>query len=141
MVGLSSKLSYPNSCFKDFLWQYEIISSELTVSKNWNCLLSERIIQLERNTVNNAQYHRCESLEINPVPPTIKDVLESILWKALSLTGLEEKTDDLQGWQHLKKKDNVTIKFKCRKQKCSSLINRKNLQKISDVLIQLNLSG
>ena len=53
-----SKLSELTSLFDDFLRRHEILSSELTVSKNCNRLLSERIVQLERNAVNNAQYHR-----------------------------------------------------------------------------------
>ena len=109
--------------------QYEILSSELTVSKNCNRLLSERIVQLERNTVNNAHYHSHESLEINPVPATIgEDVLESSICRALSLTGHEVKPDDLQACHHLKKKDTVIIKFKCRKQRRSILINRRSLR-------------
>ena len=39
------------------------------------------------------------------------------------------------------KKGAVIVKFKCRKQKRSILINRKNLRNKSDVLTQLNLSG
>ena len=67
------KLSDLTSRFHDFLRQYEILSSGLTVSKNCNRLLSEIIVQLERNTVNNAQYHHHESLEINPVPASVGD--------------------------------------------------------------------
>ena len=51
---ISSKLSGLTSRFDDFLRQYEILSSELTVSKTCNHLLSERIVQLERNAVKNA---------------------------------------------------------------------------------------
>ena len=50
---ISSKLSGLTSRFDDFLRQYEILSSELTVSKICNHLLSERIVQLERNAVKN----------------------------------------------------------------------------------------
>ena len=71
---ISSKLSDVTSHFDNFLRRYEIFSSsELTVSKNCNRLLGERIVQLERNAVNNSQYHRCESLEINVVPTAIDD--------------------------------------------------------------------
>ena len=81
--------------------RYEIISSELTVSKNCKRLLSERIVQLERNAVASAQYH---SREINTVPASIgDDVFESSVYKALSLIGNEEKPDDLQACHHLKK--------------------------------------
>ena len=139
---ISSKLSDLTSRFDDFLRRYEILSSELTVSKNCNRLLGERIVQLERNAVNNAQYHRRESLEINPVPASIDDdVLESSVWRALSLTSHEVKPDDLQACHCLKKKDTVIIKFKCRKQRRSILINRKNLRNKSDGLTQLNFSG
>ena len=76
--------------------RYEIISSELTVSKNCKRLLRERIVQLERNAVASAQYHT--------VPASIgDDAIESSVCKALSLIGNEEKPDDLQACHHLKK--------------------------------------
>ena len=135
-------LSDLTSHFDDFLRRYEILFSELTVSKNCNRLLSERIVQLERNAVDNAQYHCHESLEINPLPTTIgDDVLESSVCRAFSLTGHEVKPDDLQACHHLKKEDTVIIKFKCREQKHGILINRKNLCNKSDVFTQLNFSG
>ena len=56
-----------------FLKRYEILSSELSVTKNCNRLLSERNVQLERNAVDNAQYHRHESRGINPVPTSNSD--------------------------------------------------------------------
>ena len=114
----------------------------MTVSRNCNRLLSERVVQLERNSANNAQYHHCESLEINPVPASIgDDVLESSVCEALSLTGHEVKSDDLQACHHLKKEDTVIVKFKCWKQKRNVLINRKNLRNKSDALSQLNFCG
>ena len=142
MLKTSLKLSDLTSRFDDLLRQYKILNSELTVSKNCNRLLTERIVHLETNAVSNAQYHRRESLEINPVPASISDdVLENSVCRALSLTGHEVKPDDLQPCHRLKKKDTVIVKFKCRKQKRSILINRKNLRNKSDVLTQLNFSG
>ena len=61
---ISSKLSDLTSRFDDFLRQCEFLSSELSVNKHCNRFLSERIVQLERNAVNNAQHHCRESLEI-----------------------------------------------------------------------------
>ena len=85
-----SKLSDLTSRFDDFLRRYEII---------------ERIVQLERNVVSNAQYYYRESLEINPVPAfTGDDVLENRVGRALSLTGHEVKPDDLQACHLLKKR-------------------------------------
>ena len=54
---ISSKLVNLTTRFDDFTRRFEILSSELAVSKNRNRLLSERIVQLERKAVNNAQYH------------------------------------------------------------------------------------
>ena len=138
----SSKLSDLTIRFDDFLRRYEILHSELTVSKNLNRLLTERIVQLEGNAVSNVQYHRDESPEINPVSACIgDDVLESSIFTTLSVIGHEVKPDDLQAYHSLKKKDTVIVKFKCRKQKRSILINKKNLRNKSDVLTQLNFSG
>ena len=93
---MTSKLSDLTSLFDHFLRQYEILDSELTVSKNCNRLLNERIAQLERNVVSNAQYHRRETLEITPVPSSIgDDVLENSVCRALSPTGHKVKPDDL----------------------------------------------
>ena len=106
MLKTSLKLSDLASRFDDLLRQYKILNSELSVSKNCNRLLTERIVNLERNAVSNAQYHRRESLEINPVPASIgDDVLENSVCRALSLTGHEVKSDDLQPCHHLKKKE------------------------------------
>ena len=92
----SSKLSDLTSRFDDFLRRYEILNSGLTACKNCNRLLTERIVQLERNAVSNAQYHCRESLKINPAPASIgDDVLQNSVCRALSLTGHEQEPDDL----------------------------------------------
>ena len=54
---ISSKLVNLTTRFDDFTRRFEILSSELAVSKNCNRLLSEQIIQLERKAVSNTQYH------------------------------------------------------------------------------------
>ena len=54
--------------FDDFVGKYEKLRSELVISKNYNCLLVNRIINLERNALRNTQYIRKEMLEINHVP-------------------------------------------------------------------------
>ena len=67
--------------------------------------------------------------------------LGSSVCTALSLAGHEVIPDNLQACHCLKKKDTVIVKFKCRKQKPSILINRRNLCNRSDVLTQLGFSG
>ena len=95
------------------------MQSELVISKNWNSLLVNCIINLERNALSNAQDTRREILEINPVPYLINNAdLEEKVCKALSLTGTKVKLDDIDACHRMKKKDKVIIiKFKNRKQR------------------------
>ena len=139
---INTKFSELNDRFNDFQEKYEMVNSNLSISKRCNELLLERITQLERNNLNNAQYNRRETLEINPVPSDIADdVLEQSVCQALSLTGISVEPDDLQACHRMRKKDRVIIKFKCRKQKHRVLSNRKTLQNKSLDLTQLKFLG
>ena len=139
---ITSKISDLANRFNDFLRRFEVVSSELAISRNCNRLLTERVVQLERNAVTNAQYHRRELVKVNPVPPSISnEELELNICQALSLTGHEVKPDDLQPCHRLQKKESVIVKFKYRKLKNKVLVNRKNLQNKSEDLRQLKFSG
>ena len=92
--------------------RFEVVLSDLAIGSNCSKLLTERVVQLERNAVTNAQYHRRESVEVNPVPPSINgEELEMSICKALSLTGHEVKPDDLQAYHRLNKKESVIVKY------------------------------
>ena len=113
-----------------------MVNSNLLITRRCNDLLLQRITQLERNNLNNAQHNRRKTLEINSVASDIADdVLEQSVCQALSLTGISVEPDDLQACHR------VIIKFKCRKQKHRVLLNRKALQNESLDLTQLKLSG
>ena len=85
--------------------RFEVVSSELVISRNCNRLLTKGVVQLERNAVTNAQYHQRELVKVNPVPPSISnDELELNICQALSLTGHKVKPDNLQACHGLKKK-------------------------------------
>ena len=72
--------------------------------------MSFYLTQLKRNNLNNAQYNRGGTLEINPVPSDIADdVLEQSVCQALSFTGISVKPDDLQTCCRMRKKDRVII--------------------------------
>ena len=57
------------------------------------------------------------------------NVLEQSVCQLLSLTGVSVEQYDLQACHHMRKKDQVIIKFKCRKLKHCILSNCKILQK------------
>ena len=127
---ITSKISDLKSRFDDFLRRFEVVSSDLAITRNCNRLLTERVVQLERNVVTNAQYHRRELVEVNPILPPISDEeLEVSICKALSLTGYEVKPNNLQACHRLKKKESVIVKFKCRKFKQKVLVSGKKRPK------------
>ena len=139
---VSCQLKALNDRFDIFAAKHEKLKSDLLITNNCNTLLHQRIIQLERSAVNNAQYPRIESLEVNPVPLDIGDnVLEETVCRAISLTRNEVTPDDLHACRGLKNKDRVILKFKDRKLKRSIEINRKVLQQKSLELSQLKFSG
>ena len=139
---INMKFSELNDRFNDFESKYEMVNSNLSITRRCNDLLLECITQLERNNLNNAQYNRRETLTINPVPTDIADnVLEPSVCQVLSLTGISVEPDDLQACHHMRKKARIIIKFKCRKQKHHVLLNHKTLQNKSLDLTQLKFSG
>ena len=71
LSDVSSKLSELTEKFNDFVSKHDKIYSELQISRNCNNHLLQRIIQLERNAMTNSQYHRKETIEINPVPESL----------------------------------------------------------------------
>ena len=84
---INVKYSELNDRFNDFEAIYEMVNSNLLITRHCNDLLVGRITQLEHNNLNNAQHTRRETLEINPVSSDIADdVLEQSVCQALSLT-------------------------------------------------------
>ena len=93
---IAGKLSELTKRFNEFSDKYEAPHSELKITQNCNSLLLERVYQLELHAVSNSQYHRRETVGINPVPSAIQDnILEEIVCQALSLTGIKVSPDEL----------------------------------------------
>ena len=139
---ISSQLKALNDRFDTFTGEHEELQSDWLIAKNFNTLIHQRIVQLDRNAVNNAQYHWRKSLEVILMPPEIEDnVLEETVCRAISLTENEVTPDDLQACHRLKSKDRVILKFKDRKLKRSIQKNRNVLQQKSLKLSQLKFFG
>ena len=103
---INAKFSELNDRFNDFQAKYEMVNCNLLISRLYHELLLERITQLERNNLNNAQYNRRETPEINLVPSDVADdVLEQSVCQALSLTGISVEPDDLQACHRKTKKN------------------------------------
>ena len=63
--NISNQLKSLNDNFDSSTVKYENMESKVSLTKNHDTCLHHDIIQLERNAVNNAQYHRGESLKVN----------------------------------------------------------------------------
>ena len=59
---INSKFSELNDCFNNFEARYEMVNSNLSITRRRNELLLGHITQLERNKLNNEQYNRKENL-------------------------------------------------------------------------------
>ena len=121
-----------NSRFEDFIKKYDKLNSELLISKTnskINSVLLKRVINLERNALNTAQYVRRETIEINPVVQSIPFAdLENKVCQALSLTGTTVTPDNLQACHRMRNKEKVIVKFKDRKQRNKVIFSRKELK-------------
>ena len=84
----------------------DLTKKKLQISKTCNSLLRKRIIDLERSSLDNAQYLRREMIEISPITLDVSNSeLEGLVYKELSLTENEVvHPDDLEACHRLKKK-------------------------------------
>ena len=125
---ITDKLNSLNSRFEYFIKKDDKLNSELLISKNCISLLLKRITNLERNALNNAQYVRRETIEINPIPQSIPTTdLENKICQVLSLTGTTVTSDNLQACHSMKNKEKVIVKFKDRKKRNKVVFNWKEL--------------
>ena len=125
---ITDKLNSLNSRFEYFIKKDDKLNSELLISKNCISLLLKRITNLERNALNNAQYVRRETIEINPIPHSIPTTdLENKICQVLSLTGTTVTSDNLQACHSMKNKEKVIVKFKDRKERNKVVFNWKEL--------------
>ena len=125
---ITDKLNSLNSRFEYFIKKDDKLNSELLISKNCISLLLKRITNLECNALNNAQYVRRETIEINPIPHSIPTTdLENKICQVLSLTGTTVTSDNLQACHSMKNKEKVIVKFKDRKERNKVVFNWKEL--------------
>ena len=124
---ITDMLNGLNNRLDDFIKKYDELNSELLISKNCNSLLLKRITNLERNALNNVQYVRRETIEINLIPQSIPNT-ENKLSQALSLTGTTVTPKDLQACHRMKNKERVIVNFKDRKQRNKVIFSRKELK-------------
>ena len=139
IVNTEDKPDNFNKQFNNFLGKYYELHSKLQVSRNCSNLLCNRVIELEKNALNTAQYVRREIIEISPVPGSISDQnLEEQVCMALSLTGIKVEDKDLHACHRMKRRGRVILKFKDCKLRYQVMANRKKLMEKKNKLKELH---
>ena len=108
-----------NKVVDNFIEKYNIVHSELLVSKNFNSSLLNRIINLERNALNNAQYLRKELSNLN-----------ELIFKRKELKSKNAELRALQFGQSLFINESICFENQVLFYKCCKL---KNLGRLSAV--------
>ena len=111
-------LSYINRELSELRNDFKKIESELSVSKNVNNKLHERVVALERQCWGNNQYSRRECLEITGVPDSVSnDDLEETTIKIFDKLNMAIYPSNIEDCHWLKSngQKKVIIKFARRK--------------------------
>ena len=73
VYNISDNLRKLTDTFNTFATKYKQLKKALPLIKSSNSLPQQIFLQLEQNAVSNAQCHRRDSLEVNPVPRGIEE--------------------------------------------------------------------
>ena len=105
---------------------------DVKIAKNINSLLSQRVVDLERQCWANAQYSRRECLKIVGIPRSVDDnSLEEKVIQVFEKVGCNIDFSKIEVCHHIiRRNDRVIVKFSRRKDCQQVLSVKKNLQKL-----------
>ena len=111
---------------------FERLESDLSVTKNANCLLQKQIVKLERECWANAQYSRRECLEVVGIPSSVShDCLEDKVLDIFDQVGCRIKKENIEACHRLNKNsDRTIIKFSKRKESQQVLAVKRDLKNL-----------
>ena len=118
------------------------MESDLTISRNVNVKLMERLVVTERKCWANEQYSRRECLEISGIPESVSDnALEDKIQGVLRGIDAEVDTENIESCHRLKgkgSKGRVILKLSKRKDAEKIKLNKKKLKNIDHRKIGLS---
>ena len=108
------------------------LEADVTIAKNINNLLSQRVVDLERQCWANAQYSRRECLEVAGIPRSVDDnISEEKVIQVFEKVGCSIDSSNIETCHRItKKNDRVIVKFSRRKDCQRVLSVKKNMQKL-----------
>ena len=118
------------------------MESDITISRNVNVKLMERLVVTERKCWANEQYSRRECLEISGIPESVSDnALEDKIQGVLRGIDAEVDTENIESCHRLKgkgSKGRVILKLSKRKDAEKIKLNKKKLKNIDHKKIELS---
>ena len=117
VLAMQSKMSANNAEVLEEISKlnskFDILQSDLLVTKDVNSELSSRLVNMERQCWANAQYSRRECLEVVGIPKEVEQKdLEGKVLSVLEKDGCKIDPDNIEDCHQLSKKsDNVIIKL------------------------------
>ena len=129
VLSQQAKTDAANSQIMDQIRQlnedFEKLQFELTVAKQVNSVLSERLVSMERQCWANAQYSRRECLRLVGVPRSISDEdLEEKVLKIFEKVGCPLEGNNIEACHRISKTNERMMKFSPRKD-CHNVLKTK----------------
>ena len=106
------------------------LEADVKIAKNINNLLSQRVVDLERQCWANAQYSRRECLETVGIPRSVDDnSLEEKVIQVFEKVGCNIDSTSIESYHRItKRNDRVIVKFSRRKD-CQQVLSVKKIFK------------
>ena len=115
------------------------IKGELALSKNISKLLSDWLVNMEKQCWANAQYSKCECVEVAGIPQTVPaSDLEKTFSKILEKVGMEVPAKDIDACHQVGKQGRIIVKFLRRKDFQQVFSVKKGIQKITATDLDLH---
>ena len=131
---LGSQISDLSKEIKDTLTHLKKLEADIAVIKIVNDRLVKRIVKTERQCWENAQYSRCDTLEIVGNLGSIDNsVLEETVRGIFGEIGVQVDKRDIQACHRMKEKDRTIVKFANRKDCLQILRVKKDLKSLDPI--------
>ena len=112
---------------------FQKLESDISITKNTNSLLLKRVVELERECWENAQYSRRECLELVGIPASVShDTLENTVLNIFDEMGCQIQKENIEACHRISKHNDRTIMKFARRKDCQQVLSvKRDLKKLS----------
>ena len=124
-ASLASQITNLTTEVKDLLGYFKKLKEVLPATKNVNIILTERVVQTERQSLANSQLSRRDIIEVIGMPSSIKGQdLEDKVRNNFGEIDVNINEWDIQTCHRLREKDEAIVKF-VNKKDCTNILRVK----------------